>query len=113
MTLIDKALFRPTPTFRARRKRVLVRVQVCGAEGTPGDALVQDISASGMSAVARQAAPAQGEVVTVNLPDGSTLWGMVRWTKARSFGVEFAPSSREAAAAAGAILAGSPDPAAP
>ena len=35
MTLVAKDLFRPTPTFRARRKRMLVRVQIEGGEGDP------------------------------------------------------------------------------
>lgn len=95
MTLVDKALFRPTPTFRARRKRVLVRVRVSGGTGASEDAMVRDISASGMSATALAHAPAAGEVVSVTLPDGSTLWGMVRWAEGKTFGVEFDPASRE------------------
>jgi hypothetical protein len=93
--LIDKTLFRPTPVFRARRKRMLVRVQVAGHEGEPREAMTRDISATGMSATARGKAPPAGEVVTVTLPDGSTLWGMVRWSEAAAFGVEFDPASHE------------------
>jgi uncharacterized protein (UPF0248 family) len=104
MTLIDKALFRPTPIFRARRKRVLVRVQVRGAQDEPREAMVRDISATGMSAVARGKAPPAEEIVSVTLPDGSVLWGMVRWSEAAAFGVEFDPASRECPAA-GALSA--------
>ena len=99
MTLVDKALFRPTPAFRARRKRVLARIRVEGGEGAVQDAMVRDISAAGMSATARTLAPAPGEVVSVGLPDGSCLWGVVRWREGKAFGVEFDPASRESSAA--------------
>jgi len=95
MTLVDKSLFRPAPTFRGARKRVLVRVQVEHAAPAPLDALVRDISAQGMSAVARGAAPAPNEVVSVTLPDASSLWGIVRWAEGSAFGVEFDPGSRQ------------------
>ena len=102
MTLVDKSLFRPTPTFRARRRRVLARVRVEGSDAVAQDAMVRDISASGMSATARGGPPMAGEVVSVTLADGSTLWGLVRWAEGKDFGVEFDPASREAAPA-GAI----------
>lgn len=94
MTIVDKACFQPTPHFRARRKRVLVRVELRGSAGEAQDVMVRDISPAGMSAVARIAPPAAHELVTVTLPDGSTLWGMVRWTEGKAFGVEFDASSR-------------------
>ena len=100
MTLIDKSLFKPTPTFRARRMRVMVRVQVEGTCGNAQDAMVRDISPAGMSAVARISAPAVDDVVSVMLPDCTRLWGIVRWTEGKAFGVEFDPSSRELPAAA-------------
>lgn len=100
MTLVDKARFTPTPTFRARRKRVTVRVQVEGDFGMQQEAMVRDISASGMSAVARSVAPEPDDMVNVTLPDGTRLWGIVRWAKAKAFGVEFDPGSREVAEAA-------------
>ena len=94
MTLVDKSLFTATPVFRARRRRLIVRVQVEGGDGAPQEAMAQDVSAQGMRAVARVAAPAAGEVVAVALPDGSSLWGVVRWTEGKAFGVEFDPGSR-------------------
>lgn len=94
MTLVDKSLFKATPTFRARRKRVLARVQLHGGDGTAQDVMVRDISATGMSAVARTAPPAADEIVTVTLPDGSCVWGLVRWVEGQAFGVEFDASSR-------------------
>jgi len=99
MTLIDKSQFKPTPTFRARRKRVVARVQLHDADGTAQDVMVQDISASGMSAVARANPPQVQDIVTVSLPDGSAIWGVVRWVDGRAFGVEFDASSREVPAA--------------
>jgi len=100
MTLIDKALFRPTPIFRARRRRVLVCVQIEGGEGEPREAMVRDISATGMSAVARGKAPPANELVAITLPDGTVLRGMVRWSEAAAFGVEFAPSPQAPGATA-------------
>lgn len=97
MTLVDKSLFRPAPTFRPQRKRVLARVAVAGADPSPFDAMVQDISAKGMRAVARGAAPGLNEVVSVTLPDASLLWGIVRWVDGSTFGVEFDPASRSTA----------------
>ena len=84
MTLVDKASFTPTPHFRGRRQRVLTRGQFREGAGPAQDALAQDISASGMSAVANLIPPAANSVLAVTLPDGSTLWGM-----------EFDPASRE------------------
>jgi hypothetical protein len=95
MTIVDKARFTPTPNFRPRRKRVVVRVQVEGASGQAQDAMVRDISASGMSAVARTVPPTPDDMVSIVLPDGSSLWGIVRWTEGKAFGVEFDPASRE------------------
>lgn len=96
MTLIDKSLFVPTPVFRTRRKRVVVRVRVEGAAGDTQDAMVRDISPAGMSAVARAAPLAADDVVSIALPDGGTVWGIVRWTEGKAFGVEFDPASRTA-----------------
>lgn len=96
MTIVDSSLFTATPHFRSRRKRVTVRVQVAGALGPAQEAMVRDISAAGMSAQAHLAAPAAGELVTVALPDGSTLWGVVRWARGKAFGVEFDVTSRQA-----------------
>ncbi|MES2493885.1 MAG: PilZ domain-containing protein [Pseudomonadota bacterium] len=99
MTLVDKALFKSTPAFRSRRKRVLARVQLHDGAGTTQDVMVRDISAAGMSAVARTEAPAPNEIVTVRLPDGSRVWGVVRWVDGRAFGVELDPASRPEPAA--------------
>jgi hypothetical protein len=100
MTLVDKSLFTATPTFRARRKRVVVHVRLEGAEGEAQDAIVRDISPAGMSAVARVAPPAQDDVVNIGLPDGSSLWGIVRWADGKTFGVEFDPASHTPGSAA-------------
>jgi hypothetical protein len=93
MTLVDKSLFTATPVFRARRRKVTVRVQVAGGDAPAQDALARDVSPRGMSATALKAAPAAGEVVHVALPDGSSLWGVVRWAEGKAFGVEFDPGS--------------------
>ncbi len=104
MTLVDKSLFVPTPNFRPRRKRVVVRVRLEGTAGDTQDAMVRDISPTGMSAVARTAPLAADDVVSIALPDGSAVWGIVRWTEGKAFGVEFDPASRTAPASA--LIAG-------
>lgn len=95
MVLVDKSLFTPTPVFRARRRKLTVRVRVAGGDGPAQEALARDVSPQGMSAIAHKAAPPAGEVVSVALPDGSSLWGVVRWSEGKAFGVEFDPASRE------------------
>jgi len=99
MTLVPKSLFTATPTFRARRRKVTVRVHVAGGMGPAQAAIARDVSPQGMSAIAQGSAPAAGEVVTVALPDGSSLWGVVRWAEGKAFGVEFDTGSRAAEAA--------------
>jgi len=94
MTLVDKSLFTATPVFRARRRKLTVRVEVVGGDGPAQEAIARDVSPQGMSAVARISAPPAGEVVAVALPDGSSLWGVVRWAEGKAFGVEFDTSSR-------------------
>ncbi|MFC3173828.1 PilZ domain-containing protein [Novosphingobium bradum] len=99
MTLVDKSLFTATPVFRARRRKLTVRVQVAGGTGAALDAIARDVSPQGMSAIAQGSPPPAGEVITVALPDGSSLWGVVRWAEGKAFGVEFDPGSHEAPAA--------------
>ena len=94
MPIADKDSFRPTPNFRGKRQQKLVRVQLYNAQGMLQDIMVKDISARGLSAVARECPPGRGEVVTVQLPDKTTLSGIVRWVDALQFGIEFDVSSR-------------------
>jgi hypothetical protein len=94
MTIVDRSLFTATPHFRARRRRIMVRVRVAGGDGPAREAMARDVSPAGMSALAQIAPPGAGEVVTVALPDGSTLWGVVRWVEGKAFGVEFDTGSR-------------------
>ena len=93
MTFIDSAAFRETPNFRARRKRALVRVQLFNANNVLQDVMVVNISSTGIRATARVSAPEKDEVISVHLPDGTELWGIVRWVEGRDFGVEFDVSS--------------------
>lgn len=102
MTLVDKSLFTATPVFRARRRKLTVKVQVAGGGGPAQEAMAQDVSPQGMRAIARIAAPPAGELVAVALPDGTSLWGVVRWAEGKAFGVEFDTGSRDGVAA-GAI----------
>jgi len=104
MPIADKNRFRPTPNFRSKRQQKLVRVQLYNSRNEMQDIMVRDISARGLSAVARDNAPAMGEVVTVQLPDKSSLWGIVRWVEDQQFGIEFDVSTKyEDVPAAGLI----------
>ena len=67
--------------LRTLEDKKLVRVQLYNSRNEMQDIMVRDISARGLSAVARDNAPAMGEVVTVQLPDKSSLWGIVRWVE--------------------------------
>lgn len=86
---MDKGSFRPTPNFRARRRRTLIKVQLHNSRNELQDIMVQDVSSTGLSALARNAPPNRNEVVTVRLPDDTVLWGLVRWVDGNQFGVEF------------------------
>ncbi len=81
--------FRPTPVFRQTRRRRLTRVTLCDSSGMVQDIMVRDVSAQGLSAVAALVPPALDTIVSVTLPDGRALWGVVRWVAALAFGVEF------------------------
>ena len=96
MTQPHPAPFQPTPIYRARRRRTLVRVQIDNSAGAQIEAIVEDISASGIRAIARTGPPGQGEMVTLHLPDGRALWGLVRWVDGRAFGVECDTSAEPA-----------------
>ena len=94
------AHFRPTPRFRTPRRRILARIRLVNSCGEEIDAIVRDISCQGMAAAARGAPPALDEVVSVLLPSGGQVWGMVRWVDRNLFGVEFEASPETAEATA-------------
>lgn len=81
--------FRPTPNFRERRRAKLASVTLREAGGRAREVMVRDVSARGISIVARGAALALDEIVGVAFPDGMELRGIVRWTRGNLFGVEF------------------------
>ena len=89
MSFVDSSAFKPTPNFRARRKRALVRVQLYNARNELQDVMVINISSTGIRATARMTPPEKDEVITVHLPDSTQLWGIVRWVDGKEFGVEF------------------------
>jgi hypothetical protein len=81
--------FQPTPILRSRRRRTLQRVQLQDSADRPLPVMMQNVSARGMRGICREGAVAKDEIVRLNLPDGTFLWGVVRWVEGRSFGVEF------------------------
>lgn len=81
--------FQPTPILRSRRRRTLLRVQLQDSADRPLPVMMQNVSARGMRGICREGAVAKDEIVRLNLPDGTFLWGVVRWVEGRSFGVEF------------------------
>ena len=87
--------FKPTPNFRAQRRRTLVKVQIRNSRNELQDIMVQNISSTGLRATARCTPPDIEEVVIVELPDSNNLWGLVRWVDGNQFGVEFDVSSSE------------------
>ena len=89
------SVFKPTPNFRARRRRTLVKVQLRNSRNEVQDIMVQDISSTGLRATARSTPPNIDEVVNVQLPDSNVLWGLVRWVEGNQFGVEFDVSSSQ------------------
>jgi len=78
----------------------MARIRLVNGQGEDLDVIVRDISGQGMAAAARGAPPALDEVVSVLLPSGGQVWGLVRWVDRNLFGVEFeaTPATAEAAA---------------
>lgn len=91
MPLVDKSRFRPTPVLRPRRRKLLARVRLLHADGTPCDVVVENVSSTGLQAIAARGAPELGAGVTIEMPDGPAIWGVVRWTDGLRFGVEVNP----------------------
>ncbi len=87
---MDPPAFTATPVPRPRRRALLARVRLADGTTPEREMLVRDISERGLSGAARGAPPALDAVVTVCLPDGRELWGIVRWVDRNLFGVEFA-----------------------
>ena len=86
---MDKSRFKPTPILRERRRSQCARFALYDADGTCIEVMVRDISSKGLSAVAAGQAPAENTIVRAIMPDGRELWGLVRWTDGKLFGVEF------------------------
>lgn len=90
MSAHNHAPFRPAPLPRSRRQRMLARVRLADGAAPPQEMLVRDISQFGLSGAVRGAVPLRDAVVTVTLPDGRELWGLVRWIDRNLVGIEFA-----------------------
>jgi len=82
-------VFQPTPILRPRRRIALRHVRLKDADGVVIDAMLQDISANGLRGICRSGSIAPHDVVTLELPDSRSVWGVVRWTDGAMFGVEF------------------------
>ena len=105
MGLANPAAFKPTPVFRESRKRGLTRLTIVTGSGDRQDIMVRDFSSRGFSAAAHGTAPAADEIVTVLLPDGRALWGIVRWVERNVFGVEFDVNTAPAEPTGGSSVA--------
>ncbi|MDE8651019.1 histidine kinase [Novosphingobium album (ex Liu et al. 2023)] len=90
---MKSAGFKPTPIFRERRRPQLVKFELRNARDEVLDIIVRDVSSRGFSAAAKGAPPTVNEVVSMAMPDGRLLWGMVRWVEDNLFGVEFDTTS--------------------
>lgn len=82
-------VFQPTPILRPRRRIALRHVRLKDADGMVIDAMLQDISANGLRGGCRSGSIGPNDVVTLELPAGRSVWGVVRWTDGAMFGVEF------------------------
>ncbi len=82
-------VFQPTPILRPRRRIAVRHVRLKDADGVVIDAMLQDISANGLRGVCRSGSIGAHDVVTLELPDARSVWGVVRWTDGAMFGVEF------------------------
>jgi hypothetical protein len=89
MTLASSASFRATPHFREKRRRGMARVTLTDATGQVRPIMVRDVSAKGLSAAIQGDPPAIDAMVSVQLPDGTVAWGVIRWVERNLFGVEF------------------------
>lgn len=86
---MKSAGFIPTPIFREKRRSQLIKYELRNARDEVLEIIVRDVSSRGFSAAAKSAPPAINEVVSMAMPDGRVLWGIVRWTEDNLFGVEF------------------------
>lgn len=80
--------FRPTPVLRARRRKLLASVSMTDAHGRRYAIVVENVSSYGLKANAAETPPIPGTAVTIDLPRGQPVWGVVRWTCGTEFGVE-------------------------
>lgn len=67
----------------------IVRGQVRNSEGQTQDLVARNISACGLGATCKGAAPLRGERIAVILPGGIEITGTVCWYEARRFGMLF------------------------
>ncbi|TCM16893.1 PilZ domain-containing protein [Novosphingobium sp. PhB165] len=86
---MDAHRFKPTPTPRERRRAHLAHFVLTDAAGRSIEIMIRDISSHGLSAAAVGEPPALNEAVRARLDDGREVWGLVRWTEGKLFGVEF------------------------
>lgn len=88
MTTVDKSRFRATPVLRPRRRKLMARVRLVNGTGLAQDVVVENVSAQGVQVILSGTAPELGEMVSLELPESQTLWGVVRWIDGIRFGIE-------------------------
>lgn len=71
----------------ARQPRI-IRARLIHRDGEERDIVVRNVSECGIGAVARGPAPVRGEHITIILPGGQEVKGLVRWFSGHSFGMQ-------------------------
>jgi hypothetical protein len=89
MSFIDREFAPVDAASRSDRRTRLLRASMSALGRSPQEILVRNLSPRGLGGAARGEAFAVGERVRIVLPGEIHVGGIVRWTKARSFGVEF------------------------
>lgn len=74
---------------RESRERRLIRAEMCSDRLAAHDILIRNVSSWGLGATSRGALPPiPDEQVSIRLPDGQIVTGVVRWNDGKVFGVQ-------------------------
>lgn len=74
---------------REARSRRLMRGQMHSVRLSTFEIVIRNISTGGLCAMCRDLPPLEGEVVSIDLPDGSRTGATVQWVDDQVFGVTF------------------------
>ena len=75
-------------TVRNARQPLIIRAKLIHRDGKEQDIVIRNLSECGMGACARGPAPVRGEHITIILPGGQEVKGLVRWFSGHTFGMQ-------------------------